>query len=138
MSVVINTNLSSLNAQHHLNKTTATLSKSYERLSDGLQINQTADDASGQAVAARMTAQTGKMHKTLDNTNDGISLFQSPKETSNNNIATMLQKPAIPSNMVDTAREDRKAVRDAQSHKATNEESETSSSGGRIGVDVTA
>ena len=54
---VINTNITSMIGQQNLNKSQNALQTSMERLSSGLRINSAKDDAAGQAIANRMTAQ---------------------------------------------------------------------------------
>ncbi|MGC3979881.1 MAG: flagellin [Steroidobacteraceae bacterium] len=76
MSLVINTNTMSLNAQRNLSKSNSGLSTSMERLSSGLRINKAADDAAGLAIASRMTTQISGMNQAARNANDGISLAQ--------------------------------------------------------------
>lgn len=76
MSLVVNTNLSSLNAQRYLNNNQASLTSAMQRLSSGLRINSAKDDAAGFSIAQRMTSQiTGNMQATR-NANDGISMTQ--------------------------------------------------------------
>ncbi|KFW97531.1 flagellin, partial [Pectobacterium carotovorum subsp. carotovorum] len=53
----INTNIMSLVTQNNLNKSQSSLGTAIERLSSGLRINSAKDDAAGQAIANRMTAQ---------------------------------------------------------------------------------
>jgi flagellin len=72
----INTNLVSLNAQRHQSRTGDSLSASMERLSSGLRINGSRDDAAGLAIADRMNAQIKGMTVAVRNANDGISLAQ--------------------------------------------------------------
>lgn len=55
MSLVINTNVASLNAQRSLAASGGELKTAMERLSSGKQINSAADDAAGFAIAERMT-----------------------------------------------------------------------------------
>jgi flagellin len=76
MSLVINTNTMSLNAQRNLSKSNNTLSTSMERLSSGMRINKAADDAAGLAIASRMSTQITGMNQAARNANDGISLAQ--------------------------------------------------------------
>jgi hypothetical protein len=57
MSLVINTNVASLNAQRNLNGSQGLLGKAIQRLSSGLRINSAADDAAGLAISDRMTTQ---------------------------------------------------------------------------------
>ncbi|MBF0622643.1 MAG: flagellin FliC [Magnetococcales bacterium] len=76
MTVNINTNIASLNAQRNLNKTSQTLGRTFERLSSGLRINQAADDAAGLNITTRMTAQIRGFNQAVRNSNDAISLIQ--------------------------------------------------------------
>jgi flagellin len=74
MSLVINTNVNSLNSQRNLTKSQMSLSTAMERLSSGLRINKAADDAAGLAIASRMTTQINGLTQASRNANDGISL----------------------------------------------------------------
>ena len=56
MSLTINSNLASLNAQRRLGTTTGELRQSFERLSSGLRIVRARDDAAGLAVADSLRA----------------------------------------------------------------------------------
>jgi len=76
MAMVINTNISSLNAQRNLYKTSAGLQKSFERLSSGLRINSAKDDAAGSAISNRFSAQIRGLDQSVRNANDAISLAQ--------------------------------------------------------------
>jgi flagellin len=73
---VINTNITSMIAQQNLSKSQSALQTSMERLSSGLRINSAKDDAAGQAIANRMTAQITGLAQAQRNANDGISLAQ--------------------------------------------------------------
>ncbi|KAA0910780.1 flagellin [Pusillimonas sp. ANT_WB101] len=88
---VINTNSLSLIAQGNLNKSQSSLGVAIERLSSGLRINSAKDDAAGQAVANRMTAQIRGMTQAARNANDGISLAQTA-EGNLNEINNNLQR----------------------------------------------
>lgn len=76
MSAVINTNISSLNAQRNLTASQGSLATSLQRLSSGLRVNSSKDDAAGLAIATRMTAQGRGMAVAIRNANDAISLAQ--------------------------------------------------------------
>ncbi len=76
MASVINSNISSLNAQRNLTSSQASLSTSIQRLSSGLRINSAKDDAAGLAISERMTAQIRGLTQAGRNANDGISLAQ--------------------------------------------------------------
>ncbi|WP_271910666.1 flagellin [Vreelandella alkaliphila] len=73
---VINTNITALIGQNNLSNSQSMLAKAQERLSSGLRINSAADDAAGQAIANKMTAQIKGMDQASRNASDGISLVQ--------------------------------------------------------------
>ncbi|NIY48678.1 FliC/FljB family flagellin [Cedecea colo] len=76
MSQVINTNSLSLVAQNNLNKSQSALGTSIERLSSGMRINSAKDDAAGQAISNRFTANITGLTQASRNANDGISISQ--------------------------------------------------------------
>lgn len=76
MAQVINTNVSSLNAQRNLNQSQSGLATSLQRLSTGLRINSAKDDAAGLAISERFTSQIRGLNQASRNANDGISLSQ--------------------------------------------------------------
>lgn len=76
MSLSINTNIASLNAQRNLQKTSGGLQQALQRLSSGLRINSAKDDAAGLAISDRMSAQIRGLDQAVRNANDGISLSQ--------------------------------------------------------------
>src|SRR5436190_4155535 len=76
MSMTINTNVASLNAQRNLASSQSSLATSMQRLSSGLRVNSAKDDAAGLAIAERMNAQVRGMNVAIRNANDGISLAQ--------------------------------------------------------------
>ena len=76
MPMTINTNLVSLNAQRNLSTNQMSLATSMQRLSSGLRINSSGDDAAGLAIATRMSAQIRGINVAIRNANDGISLAQ--------------------------------------------------------------
>src|SRR5690554_2040808 len=73
---VININITSLIGQQNLQKSQSSLQTSMERLSSGLRINSAKDDAAGQAIANKMTAEVRGLTQASRNANDGISLAQ--------------------------------------------------------------
>ena len=73
---VINTNITSMIGQANLSKSQNALQTSMERLSSGLRINSAKDDAAGQAIANRMSAQITGLGQAQRNANDGISIAQ--------------------------------------------------------------
>ena len=76
MALYVNTNVSSLNAQRQLNKSAGSLDTSFQRLSSGLRINSSKDDAAGLQISNRLTGQINGLNQGIRNANDGISLAQ--------------------------------------------------------------
>ncbi|MDR2925186.1 MAG: flagellin FliC [Azoarcus sp.] len=91
MPQIINTNISSLNAQRNLDLSQTSLFTSLQRLSSGLRVNSSKDDAAGLAVAEKMNAQARGMTVAMRNANDGISLAQ-VAEAGMNVIGSHLQR----------------------------------------------
>ena len=91
MSLVINTNVASLNAQRSLAASGAELRTAMERLSSGKQINSASDDAAGFAIAERMTAQIRGLNMAAKNAGDGLSML-STIENATNDVTDMLQR----------------------------------------------
>lgn len=76
MSLTVNTNTMSLNAQRNLTTSQSSLATSLQRLSSGLRINSAKDDAAGMAISSRMTTQISGLTVAQRNANDAISLAQ--------------------------------------------------------------
>lgn len=76
MSLFVNTNASSLNAQRQLFDVSNSLSTSFERLSSGFRINSASDDAAGLQITNRLTSQIQGLDQARRNANDGISVAQ--------------------------------------------------------------
>lgn len=76
MSMFVNTNVSSLNAQRQLTNSGNSLDVSFERLSSGFRINRAADDAAGLQITDRLTSQIQGLNQAVRNANDAISLTQ--------------------------------------------------------------
>ncbi|CAN5765379.1 hypothetical protein BH09PSE5_BH09PSE5_36090 [soil metagenome] len=76
VSMSVNTNVGSLNAQRNLASSQSSLSTSMQRLSSGLRVDSAKDDAAGLAIAERMSAQVKGMNVAIRNANDGISFAQ--------------------------------------------------------------
>jgi flagellin len=91
MSIVVNTNIGSLNAQRSLAESSRELSVAMERLSSGKKINSAADDAAGFAIAERMTAQVRGLNMATKNANDGLAMLATI-ENATNDVTDMLQR----------------------------------------------
>ena len=73
---IINTNIKALNAQVTADSVNRALTNSLEKLSSGLRINKSADDASGMAIADSLRSQANTLAQAMRNTNDAISMVQ--------------------------------------------------------------
>jgi flagellin len=87
----INSNLSSVNAQNNLSKSQASLATSMQRLSSGLRVNSSKDDAAGLSIATKMDAQIRGMSQAVRNANDGISLAQT-KDGALSTVTDVMQR----------------------------------------------
>ncbi len=76
MSMIINSNIASLNAQRNTIQSSNSLSTTMQRLSSGLRINSAKDDAAGLAIADRMNTQVRGMNVAIRNAGDAISMAQ--------------------------------------------------------------
>ena len=91
MSLSINTNIASLQAQNNLSQVNKALEQNQERLSSGLRINSAADDAAGMAISDRMTSQIKGMNQASRNASNGISMIQTA-EGGTQEITNLLQR----------------------------------------------
>jgi flagellin len=76
MSLVVNNNIASINAQRNLGVSSSQLEGSVARLSSGLRITRAADDAAGLGISETLRAQIRSINQAVRNSNDGISLLQ--------------------------------------------------------------
>ena len=89
MSLVIQTNSSSINAQRNMMATGRNLNTSIQRLSSGLKVNSASDDAAGMAVTINLRAQIRGFEQAMENANDGIAILQTA-EGSYNSISDIM------------------------------------------------
>ncbi|MFS8152573.1 flagellin [Vreelandella titanicae] len=109
---VINTNITALIGQNNLSNSQSMLAKAQERLSSGLRINSASDDAAGQAIANKMTAQIKGMDQASRNASDGISLVQTMEgglDQVNDNLQRIRELAVQGANDTNTA-DDRAAI----------------------------
>ena len=91
MSIVVNTNVASMNAQRSLATSGKSLQQAMERLSTGSKINSAADDAAGFAIAESMTAQVRGLSMSAKNASDALGLLK-VVENATNDVTDMLQR----------------------------------------------
>jgi len=74
--MIINHNMSAINSQRQMYKTSTAQGKATEKLSSGLRINRAGDDAAGLAISEKMRGQISGLNQASRNAQDGISLIQ--------------------------------------------------------------
>jgi flagellin len=86
-------NIASVNAQSNLQATSLGLNRALTRLSSGLRLNQSGDDAAGLAIANQHRSDAAILNQGIRNANDGLSTLQI-KDGALNNISTLLDRLA--------------------------------------------
>ena len=76
MSMIVQHNMSSMNANRNLKVSGKKMKKSTEKLSSGYKINCAADNAAGLAISEKMRGQIRGLEQASANAEDGISLIQ--------------------------------------------------------------
>jgi flagellin len=76
MGMVVQHNVSAMNANNAMTKNVAGLKKQTEKLSTGYSINRAADNAAGLAISEKMRSQIRGLSQATSNANDAISLIQ--------------------------------------------------------------
>ncbi len=89
--MVVQHNMTAMNANRMLGITTSTQAKQTEKLSSGYRINRAADDAAGLSVSEKMRRQIRGLDQASANAQDGISLVQSA-EGALSEVSDMLQR----------------------------------------------
>ena len=74
--MIINHNMSAINANRVLGVNNSSLSKDMSKLSSGLRINRAGDDASGLAVSEKLRSQIRGLNQAQKNINNGVSFIQ--------------------------------------------------------------
>ena len=90
-TMVVQHNLRAMNSNRMLGLTSASQSKSTEKLSSGYKINRAADDAAGLAISEKMRRQVRGLTQASSNAQDGISMVQTA-EGALNEVHDMLQR----------------------------------------------
>jgi flagellin len=97
MAMSMLTNVSSLGAQRNLAKTSNQVAKNIARLSSGMRINKSADDAAGLAITSKMSAHIRGLAQSKRNANDAISLIQTAEGGLNeiNSLLTRMRELSV-------------------------------------------
>jgi flagellin len=89
--MVVQHNLTAMNANRQLNITTDAQAKATEKLSSGYKINRAGDDAAGLTISEKMRSQIRGLNKASTNAEDGISAIQTA-EGALNEAHSILQR----------------------------------------------
>ena len=76
MPIIVNTNMSAIKTQRNLTNATNDLNKALNRMSTGLRVNSSADDAAGMFVASTLDTQIRGSKVAQDNVATGINVLQ--------------------------------------------------------------
>ncbi len=89
--MIVQHNMTALNANRQLGITNSSLAKRTEKLSSGYRVNRAADDAAGLSISEKMRGQIRGLNQASRNAQDGISLIQTA-EGAMNEIHSVLQR----------------------------------------------
>ncbi|MBR1696296.1 MAG: flagellin, partial [Selenomonas sp.] len=97
MAMVVKNNKESINTLNTLNKNSAALSKSLQKVSSGMKINGAADDASGYAISEKMRVRIRGLDQAKANTQNATSMLKTAEGALQSNIDIMktLKEKAI-------------------------------------------
>ena len=112
--MIVQHNITAMNANRMLGMTTNSLSKSTEKLSSGYRINRAADDAAGLTISEKMRKQIRGLDQASTNAEDGISAVQTA-EGALTEVHSMLQRMnelAVQAANGTMSEDDRQAVQD--------------------------
>jgi len=119
--MIVQHNITAMNANRMLGLTTGSLSKSTEKLSSGYRINRAADDAAGLTISEKMRKQIRGLDQASTNAEDGVSAVQTA-EGALTEVHSMLQRMnelATQASNGTNSESDRKAIQDEISQLTT-------------------
>ncbi len=119
--MIVQHNITAMNANRMLGMTTGSLSKSTEKLSSGYRINRAADDAAGLTISEKMRKQIRGLDQASTNAEDGVSAVQTA-EGALTEVHSMLQRMnelAVQASNGTNSEDDRKAIQDEISQLTT-------------------
>jgi len=76
MAIRVNNNIAAINTQRSIGRNVARSNRQIERLSSGLRVNRSADDASGLVVSEGMRSQVARLGQNVRNAQEGADLLQ--------------------------------------------------------------
>ena len=119
--MIVQHNITAMNANRMLGMTTGSLSKSTEKLSSGYRINRAADDAAGLTISEKMRKQIRGLDQASTNAEDGVSAVQTA-EGALTEVHSMLQRMnelAVQASNGTNSQSDRDAIQDEISQLTT-------------------
>lgn len=110
--MIINTNVSAMNAHRQLGANQANMQNSMEKLSSGSRINKAGDDAAGLAISEKMRAQVKGLDQASRNAQDGISMIQTAEGALNetHDILQRMRELAVQASNDTNVAQDRDAL----------------------------
>lgn len=110
--MVVQHNMSAMNANRMLSGVASAQSKSTEKLSSGYRINRAADDAAGLSISEKMRSQIRGLNQASTNAQDGISLIQTAEGALNeqHSILQRMRELSVQASNGTETNEDREAV----------------------------
>ena len=110
--MVVQHNMSAMNANRMLSGVASAQSKSTEKLSSGYRINRAADDAAGLSISEKMRSQIRGLNQASTNAQDGISLIQTAEGALNeqHSILQRMRELSVQASNGAETNEDREAV----------------------------
>ena len=119
--MIVQHNITAMNANRMLGLTTGSLAKSTEKLSSGYRINRAADDAAGLTISEKMRKQIRGLDQASTNAEDGVSAVQTA-EGALTEVHSMLQRMnelAVQASNGTNSESDRQAIQDEISQLTT-------------------
>ncbi len=112
MAMIVQHNLTAMNANRMLGISTGQQAKVSEKLSSGYRINRAADDAAGLSISEKMRSQIRGLNKASANAQDGISLIQTAEGALNesHSILQRMRELAVQASNGTETDDDREAV----------------------------
>ena len=115
--MIVQHNMTALNANRQLGVSNSSLAKSTEKLSSGYRINRAGDDAAGLSISEKMRGQIRGLDRASTNAQDGISLIQTAEGAMNevHSILQRMRELTVQAANDPNASEDRDAIKLEQS-----------------------
>ena len=115
--MIVQHNMTALNANRQLGVSNSSLAKSTEKLSSGYRINRAGDDAAGLSISEKMRGQIRGLDRASTNAQDGVSLIQTAEGAMNevHSILQRMRELTVQAANDPNAAEDRSAIAAEQS-----------------------